>query len=419
MSELIDFQPNTTLEGETELTPPEVYGPNLIEWAIDRHASDMFISDAENSVVVSVRRLGRVEVVRRLAKSYGRRLQGYFRVAVGADAGDNIRPSEGRASLPIPSGGTVDLRLSALPTMFGQDVAMRLFNPDGGARNLETLGFDSHELGAVERLLQRDAGLILVAGPVASGKSSSLYAMIDRLADGTRKIHALEDPIEHAMANVMQSQVNLRAGLDFSDLLTIVLRHSPDVIMIGEIRDAETAATAVRAGSSGQLVFATIHAKSAAEGVESMLHYGTNPKFLASALSGVINQRLVRKLCPACREQVEGEIHVPEHIAYRLEGATPTVYRAKGCAKCYEDGFHDLACVPEIMDINGAIAEAIANQASSAELVHRAREHGMLTLADTALVRVLTGVTTPQEANRIAPSPELAELVGLAKSPSS
>ena len=413
MSEMIDFQPDTSIEGETELSSPETYGPNLIEWAIDRHASDLFISDAEQSVIVSVRRLGRIEIVRRLAKSYGHRLQGFFRVKVGADAGENIRPSEGRASIPTPNGGTVDMRLSALPTMHGQDVAIRLFDPVSGARSLNQLGMDSHELGAIENLLSADAGLVLVAGPVASGKSSSLYAMIDRLADGSRKIHTLEDPIEHSVANVMQTQVNLRAGLDFPDLLTIILRHSPDVIMIGEIRDPQTAATAVRAGSSGQLVLATIHAKSAAEAVESMLHYGTNPKFLASALSGVINQRLVRKLCDECREKIDTQVHVPEHIAYRLENETPAIFRAVGCGTCFEDGFHELACVPEIMNVNDAIAEAISNETTSAELVGIGREHGMLTLADTAMVRVLNGTTTAQEANRIAPNPELAALAKL------
>ena len=417
MSEAIDFKPDVGAEGEVEHSTPEMFARHLVEWAIDRHASDLFVSDTENSVIVSVRRLGRIEVVRRLARDYGHRLQGYFRVLVGADAGENIRPSEGRASIQTPNGGTVDLRLSALPTLFGQDVAIRLFDPVNGARALDELGLDHHELAAIESLIDRDAGLILVAGPVASGKSSSLYAMIDRLADGSRKIHTLEDPIEHSVADVMQSQVNLRAGLDFADLLTIVLRHSPDVIMIGEIRDEQTAATAVRAGSSGQLVLATIHAKSSAEAIESMLHYGSNPKFLSSALIGVITQRLVRRLCPKCRQvvQLDSPVPIPQHIAYRLEGCEAAVYQPGRCEACFEDGFCDLTCVPEIMDVNDNLADAIANGISSSDLVAMARHHGMLTLADTALVRTLQGITTPQEANRIAMSAELAELVLMAK----
>ena len=413
MTEQIDFQPQVGLEGEIEHSPPETFATHLVEWAVDRHASDLFISDTENSVVVSVRRLGRIEVVRRLARDYGRRLQGFFRVKVGADAGENIRPSEGRASIRTPNGGDVDLRLSALPTLFGQDVAIRLFDANRGTLKLNELGLDPHERSAIESLIRREAGLILVAGPVASGKSSSLYAMIDRLSDGTRKIHTIEDPVEHSIDDVMQSQVNLRTGLDFPDLLAVILRHSPDVIMIGEIRDPQTAATAIRAGSSGQLVLATIHAKSAAEAIESMLHYDSNPKFLASALIGVINQRLARKLCPKCREAIElaATLHIPEHLAYRMEGQTAQLFRETGCDACYQDGFQDLTCVPEIMDVNDDVADSIACNANSSQLTETARRHGMLTLADTALIRALQGTTTVHEANRIASSDALADLL--------
>ncbi|NND97870.1 MAG: Flp pilus assembly complex ATPase component TadA [Pirellulaceae bacterium] len=415
MSETIDFTDRDDIEGETEAAPPELYAANLVEWAIDRYASDLFVSDAEHCVVVSVRRLGKIEVVRRLARNYGRRLQGHLRVLAGADAGETIRPSDGRAVMHIPSGRDIDMRLSSIPTLFGQDIAIRLFDPGDGSRSLETLGLDRHEMSAVDHLLDLSAGLVLLTGPTASGKSSTLYAMLERMNDGTRKIHTLEDPIEHALENVIQTQVNLRAGLDFADLLSVVLRHSPDVIMIGEIRDARTAATAVRAGASGQLVLATVHAKSAAEAVDSMLHYQTNPKFLASALIGVINQRLVRKLCSNCRQPLELDqpVPMPEHIAYRLDGRQPTLYKPVGCQECFKDGFQDLTCMPEIMVVNRELSEAISHGASSYELEALARQHGMLTLGDSAMIRALSGVTTPQEANRQVFSSELAELSGL------
>ena len=398
-------------EVETELTPPEIYASNLIEWAVDRHCSDLFVSDLESNVRISVRRLGRIEPVRRLAREYGRRLQAYLRVLAGADSGEMLRPTEGRGVVTTPCGNTVDLRMSCIPTMFGQDVAIRLFDPIRGARAIEALGYDAHELQEIKKLIYHPAGLILVAGPVASGKSSTLYAMVDALNDGSRKIHTLEDPIEHSVNGVMQSQVNLRAGLDFPDLLSVVLRHSPDVIMIGEIRDPRTAAAAIRAGASGQLVLATIHAKTAPEAVDSMLQYGSNPKFLASSLIGVINQRLVRRLCTKCRQpRPLGDIAVRQEIIDRLGHHPAQQWSVKGCDDCFLDGFSSLTTLTEFMKIDKLLSQAIADCAPAQELGRIACEGGMLSLEDMALLSVLRGDTTSYEANRVVANEQLARL---------
>lgn len=410
--ETIPFQ---EIEGETEFVAPEVYAANLIEWAAERRASDLFISDAERSVTVSIRRLGRVEIVRRLARDFGRRLQGHLRAMSGSDAGEMIRPSEGRGVITTPGGMEIDLRLSSIPTLFGQDVAIRLFDPAHGSRELHELGFDAHELAVIKSLLDRPSGLILVVGPAGSGKSSTLYAALRYLNDGSRKIHTLEDPIEHALSGVMQTGINLRAGLDFSDLLPVVLRHSPDVIMIGEIRDEETAATAVRAGASGQLVLATLHAKAAAEAVELLMHYGTNAKFLAAALSGVINQRLIRCLGPECSEPLpdESEISIPDRVAQRLHGQAPVLRRAKPIEDGPPDGFTSLTCLPEILRVGEAVSDAIGRGTHAAELHAMAIEDGMMPLADAAMLRVIRGITTPAEATRVVADPRLADLVAM------
>ncbi len=416
-NESIDFSETDGVEGEIELTAPEVYASNLIEWAVDRHASDLFVSDHERSVLVSVRRLGRVEIVRRLAREYGHKLQGHFRVLAGADAGETVRPADGRGIVVTPNGDAVDLRLSCIPTLYGQDIAIRIFDPIRGARSLQHLGLDEYELGVFRELIDRPSGLILVAGPVASGKSSTLYAAIDHLNDSTRKIHTLEDPIEHSLSGVMQSQINLRAGLDFADLLSAVLRHSPDVIMIGEIRDARTAATAVRAGASGQLVLATLHAKSTAEAIDSMLQYDTKPKFLASSLIGVITQRLIRKLCPDCRRPVETDLPltVSDRIRARLGDQTAQIYEPAGCERCFSDGYVSLTCLPEIMTVGREISDAIADHFSAAKLTSLASELGMLTLAESAALRVFRGETTVYEANRAVTDSTLASLIGLVR----
>lgn len=407
--ESIEFE---EIEGEMELVPPEIYAANLIGWAVERHASDLFISDLENSVQVAIRRLGKVEHVRRLARHYGHKLQGHLRVLAGADAGETIRPTDGRGVITTPESEVIDIRLSAIPTMYGQDITIRLFDPISGSLSIDQLGFEDVEFDEINALLHQRAGLILVAGPVASGKSSTLYASLDSLNDGTRKIHTLEDPIEHSIAGVMQTQVNLKAGLDFAELLTTVLRHSPDVIMVGEIRDERTAATAVRAGASGQLVLATIHAKTAVEAIYSMLHYGTHPQFLASSLIGVINQRLVKKLCGECKSPLDlGEIEVPERIRPRLDDTAPQVYQSTGCECCFGDGFESLICVPEIVTINDAISAALAQQVPLNELEQVIRSKGSLSLGEALSSRIYRGVTTPYEANALVSDPHLANLL--------
>lgn len=404
----VDFE---QIEAETELASPEIFAGNLLDWAVERQASDLFISDGEKSVSVGIRRLGRVEHVRKLTRDYGRRLQGHVRVLAGGDPGEMLRPTEGRGVTVTPTGREIDLRLSSMPTLHGQDIAIRLFDPVSGVRSLNELGYDATELEMIRELLRQPSGLILIAGPVASGKSSTLYAMIDELNDGSRKIHTLEDPIEHSIPGVMQSQINERANLGFAELLATVLRHSPDVIMIGEIRDSRTAATAIRAGASGQLVLATIHARSAAEAIDSMLHYGVNPKAISQALLGAVNQRLVGQICSECGEQVGGESpEVEERVATRLGNDAAQLWKTTGCDACYGNGFSKMTCVPEILAINRSLKEVIANGATSVTLEDAARNNGMLCMAEALAARVYRGETTPHEAHRVIPAPQFARL---------
>ncbi len=406
----IDFE---EIEGEIEVTSPETYAGHLVEWATDRHASDLFLSDDQRSVVIAVRVMGRIEIVRRLARDYGNRLQGHFRAIAGANAGDLVHPTEGRAVLATEDGREVDFRLSAIPTLFGQDVSIRLFDSSRSQQGIHGLGLDDAEVEMLKRLLDHPSGLILVSGPVASGKTCTLYSALHYLNDGSRKIHTIEDPVEYAIRGVHQSQVNLRARLDYNDLLTAVLRHSPDVIMIGEIRDASIAATAVRAGSSGQLVLATVHSDSAAQAISIMRQYEANSSFLARTLVGVVNQRLVKRLCPECREEIAcgDELIGNERVRQRLAGTPPKLYRAGSGDACFNTGFDSLTCLPELLYVTPEIERAIVEGESAMELERLATEGGMLTLADTAEARILQGVTTPAEICRELDAPQLAHLI--------
>ncbi|QDS96593.1 Type II secretion system protein E [Roseimaritima multifibrata] len=413
-SEAIDFIP---VEGEMEHSPPDVYAGNLIEWAVERHASDLFFSDAENSMIVSVRRMGRIEQVARLARSYGRRLQGYLRVVGGSDAGDLLRPTEGRAAIKTPRGREVDLRLSTIPTLFGMDLAVRLFDRQVSVRRVQQLGMDAQEESTLLEMLDAAAGLILVAGPVASGKSSTLYASLRHLHNGAKKIHSIEDPVEYAIDGVMQSQVNLKQDLDFSDLLSTVMRHSPDVIMIGEIRDPKTATAAVRAGTSGQLVLATIHAKTAVDAIERMWHYGVSPPFLAAALNGVVCQRLVRRLCQDCRKEVEVSepLSVSAAVAKRLGDQTPKLYTSQGCPACFNDGFVGLTCLSEILKVDDDLGNVIEQQKPPSTILNAAHESGMVSLADAAVLRIYRGEMTADDGSSAMTSPLLGQLARLAR----
>jgi len=406
--EAVDFE---QIEAETELATPEVFAANLLEWAVERQASDLFISDEEQSVSIGIRRLGRVEQVRKISRDYGRRLQGHVRVLAGGDPSEMIRPTQGRGVIVTPNGRKIDLRLSSIPSLYGQDVSIRLFDPVSGVRCLDELGYHTAELESIRELLRQPSGLILIAGPVASGKSSTLYAMINELNDGTRKIHTLEDPIEHSIPGVIQSQINERANLSFAELLSTVLRHSPDVIMIGEIRDARTAATAIHAGASGQLVLATIHARSAAEAVDTMIHYGVNPKAISQSLLGAINQRLIGKICSKCGERIDGEQpEVDARVASRLGNQSAEVWKTVGCDDCYGHGFSEMTCVPEILSINRALKDVIANGSTAVTLEDAAKTNGMLCMAEALAARVFRGETTPHEAHRVIPAPQFSKL---------
>ena len=277
----------------------------LFEYATSLPASDVFFSTEENAVSVAVRYLGFPKVLASLPRDEGRHLMSHIKALAGMDLSQRLRPEDGRWVYRLASGHIVDLRINAIPTLYGEDMAIRLLDREMRLLSLDSLGLSRIELSKLDSMLASPSGLILVTGPTGAGKTTTLYACIQRLNDGTRKINTIEDPVEYALDGVRQSQVNLRMDLDFPELLRSVLRQAPDVIMVGEIRDPLTAETAVRAANSGHLVFATLHAPTAPGAVDSMLAMGAHPHFLASSLLGILAQRLVRTLCPKCKTAVD------------------------------------------------------------------------------------------------------------------
>lgn len=378
---------------------PEQAAKELLGFASEAGASDVFLTDEPNFVSVRMRRLGRVEALQRLSREAGRRLQNHFRAVGGADVTDHLKPVEGRNVVHIEDGYAVDVRISSLPSVFGQDLALRLFNNDESLMSLENLGLLKGELEAVRNLLDAPSGLLLVAGPTGSGKTNSLYAFLRYLNRGDRKIHTLEEPVEYILPGIVQSQVNVRAGVDFAQLLYAALRHAPDVIMIGEIRDLRTAEIAVRAGGSGQLVLATVHSNTAIGAIQTMAGYDVNPHFLASSLLGVVSQRLIRRLCPMCRMQIDMS-DLPRYlseVADQFAGEfRPSLYMPVGCDQCV-DGYDRLTCIPEILKIDSALRRAIADRIDFDRVGEIARSSGLVPFRRSAQLRLATGVTTAEE----------------------
>jgi type II secretory ATPase GspE/PulE/Tfp pilus assembly ATPase PilB-like protein len=286
-----------------------------------------------------------------------------------------------------------------LPTLHGEDAAVRILDRETSLLRLDRLGLLPDDRERLTRLLDYPGGLILVTGPTGCGKTTTLYACLQHLNNGRRRIHTIEDPVEYALAGIHQSQPNAKLGLHFPDLLRGIVRQGPDVIMIGEIRDAETAHTAVSAANSGHLVLATLHAPLAAGAVASMFAHGVAPHFLATSLTGIVSQRLVRTFCPECRFPIEGET---------VAGDPPyQKYGALGCSVCHHTGFAARTALFEVLEVTRSIRDLIQAREPAQVIERQAYHDGMLGFRGCAEALVARGQTNMAEVRRCIPPDSL------------
>ena len=382
----------------------------LIEYAADLPASDLFINCEEQGYRIEVRRLGILQRLAGVDRDAGRRLVNHFKAVAGMDLAQRMRPEDGRWVHVRQDGRRVDLRINTIPTLYGEDMAIRILDRDLRLLETENLGFHQLDLGKLQSMLASPSGLILVTGPTGAGKTTTLYACIHRLNDGTRRINTIEDPVEYALPGVRQSQTNLRIGLDFPELLRSVLRQASDVIMVGEVRDPVTADTAVRAAKSGLLVFATLHAPTAPAAVDSMLALGVHPYFLASSLLGILAQRLVRTLCPQCKKPVDisESPDTFEDVAKWLEPSQgQTIYTAGHCQACRQEGYVARTGVFEVIRVSKDLRRLIAERQTTREIRDQALRDGMLDVRHSALLKVAGGLTSMEELMRVIPTEHL------------
>lgn len=369
----------------------------LLAQALRAQASDIHIEPYETRSVVRFRLDGALRDVIEPKRALHAAIVSRIKVMAQLDIAEKRLPQDGRITLRL-GGRPVDVRVSTLPTGHGERVVMRLLDKQAGRLELGRLGMSDTTLGSLDALIRRPHGIILVTGPTGSGKTTTLYAALSRMDARTLNIMTVEDPVEYDLDGIGQTQVNPRIELDFARALRAILRQDPDVIMIGEIRDLETAQIAVQASLTGHLVLATLHTNDAASSVTRLVDMGIEPFLLASSLLGVLGQRLVRRLCPACRQP-----YTPDAAEQALAGGLKSgalLYRAVGCPSCNATGYRGRVGIYELLAVDDTLRRMIHDGAPEQSLRAYAIEHGMIGMREDGMRWVRGGETTLEEVLR-------------------
>jgi type IV pilus assembly protein PilB len=375
--------------------------------AIQRRASDIHIETRDNEVVVKYRIDGVLyEALEPIDKRHHTTIISRIKVMSELDIAEKRVPQDGRFKLRI-TGRTIDFRVSIVPTAHGEDSVIRILdkesmNSDFKTLRLDVLGFDEEMLLKFRKFIKEPYGMVLVTGPTGSGKTTTLYAALSEIQTSEDKIITIEDPVEYQLRGITQIPVNEKKGLTFARGLRAILRHDPDKIMVGEIRDEETAAIAVQSALTGHLVFTTVHANNVVDVIGRFLNMKVDLYNFVSALNCVLAQRLVRKICDSCKH----EVTYPDSFIAE-SGLDPKTYHGQtfwegsGCIDCNGTGFHGRAAISELLDLSDRIRTMILDRRPASEIKHAAKEEGMLFLRESALRKVMTGQTTLREINKV------------------
>jgi type IV pilus assembly protein PilB len=373
----------------------------LIREAVKDRASDIHFEPMAKDVVVRYRVDGVLHEVMRIPRSARAEITSRIKIMADMNIAERRRPQDGRIRAVV-EGRDVDFRVASLPTPHGESIVIRVLNQDLTPLDLEDLGMGADHLAVMETLLGKPYGAILVAGPTGSGKSTSMYASLKRLNDVTRKIITIEEPIEYQMNGITQIGVNTHIGLTFAAGLRQVLRSDPDVVMVGEIRDPETAEIGVRAALTGHLVLSSIHTNDAPSALTRLVDMGVAPYVTSSALLAVVAQRLARKLCTKCRTQVDVPVDALVRLGMDSKRAAKTkIYGPVGCDHCFNTGYRGRIGLFELMVMDDDLRKLFLHEAPSEQLRVLAVEHGMRTLRDDAIDKVAAGITSLQEIARV------------------
>ncbi len=372
----------------------------LIADAVRANASDLHLEPEEKVLRVRHRVDGVLAHTETIPRSLQPPIVSRLKVMAGLDIAEQRLPQEGRIT-QVVAGRPVDFRVSVFPTVFGEKVAVRILEKDKLVRGLEDLGLNRRNLGLFQDLLSRSRGIVLVTGPTGAGKTTTLYSALNVLGGREKNIMTVEDPVEYEFPTIRQTQVRPRAGLTFASAIRSLLRQDPDVIMIGEIRDPETAQLAVRAALSGVLVFSTLHTQDSPGAMPRLMDMGVEPYLIASAMAGVVNQRLVRLICSECKEPAS---YPPDVLAkvHLTPADGVSFYRGRGCQHCGQTGYRGRTGVYEILMVEESIHELIRDRADSRRIKEAATRAGFKSLLDDALSKAVIGHTTLEDVLRVS-----------------
>ncbi|MFC1568902.1 GspE/PulE family protein [bacterium] len=401
---IVEETPLHQLQKMTEEAPVVKMTSMILNQAVIEGASDIHISPEENQLRVRIRVDGLLRDSFNLPKHLQHAIISRIKVLSHLDIAEQRVPQDGQLGLRLKDGRAVAIRVSTLPVNHGEDLVLRILDKDASLLQLENLGCEQNTLERMNLLLSNAYGIILVTGPTGSGKTTTLYACLNKLCTGKKNIITLEDPIEYNLASIRQSQVNYKSGMTFAKGLRSILRHDPDIIMVGEIRDSETANIAIQAAMTGHLVLSTLHTNTAAGSISRLLEMGIESFLLSSALLGVQAQRLVRRICPKCKESYEQDITPFERLFKEIDIKMPeslSLFRGKGCDECRNTGYSGRISLMEVLPVNEPIKRLVAQSEHVSVIQKAAVEQGMHSLLYDGWLKVKKGITTIEEIMRV------------------
>ncbi len=369
--------------------------------AVRQRASDIHIEPAESETVIRMRVDGVLHEIIRIKKSLHEPIVSRIKVMSRLDIAERRIPQDGKIKLKV-AGKEVDVRVSTLPTVFGERVSLRILDRTATILKIGELGMEEDIIKKIEKLIKKTYGMILITGPTGSGKTTTLYACLSEINSPEINIITIEDPIEYQLKGINQIQVNPKVGLTFAVGLRSILRQDPDVVMVGEIRDSETASIAIHAALTGHLVLSTLHTNDAPSAITRLIDMGIEPYLISSAIFATLAQRLVRKICPACKIIYQPDAKELEIIGIdRKMLPDGILFKGKGCSECFGTGFKGRTGIFELFVVDDEVRELINEKADSMKLRAVAISKGMRTLKEDGILKVIKGITTIQEVERV------------------
>ncbi len=373
----------------------------LILDAAKSKASDIHIEPTDHNVKVRFRRDGILEEVMSLTREWSSLLISRVKVMAELDIAEKRKPHDGRARVSL-DGREVDLRVSTYPCVTGEKAVLRILDKSNVVLSMNELGFNDYVLKHFASMIKAPNGIILVTGPTGSGKTSTLYAGLKEINSIEKNVITIEDPVEYRLGNVNQGQVNVKAGFTFASGLRSMLRQDPDVIMVGEIRDLETAEISIRASLTGHLVLSTLHTNDASGSLNRLIDMGVEPFLVASAILGAMAQRLVRVICPECKAPVKVSDRLFAELGLSREKAGKVqFYRGRGCKRCKGSGYYGRTCITELLVNSEPIRELIVNKSATSAIKVKGQSLGMRTLREDGISKAMRGITSLQEVLRV------------------